>query len=163
VRQDEAVHAHHDGQRELLAEAEGLDVQVERLLVRLREQLDPPAVALAHRVRVIVPDVDRRADCAIRDRHDDRQAETRGVEYRLGHEQQSLARGRGVGTCAGGRGADRDRHRRELGLDVDELAGRECAAFHHLAEPLNNVGLRRDRVGADHLGAAQGHRLRHCA
>jgi hypothetical protein len=46
VGEDEAVHAHHHRQRELLGELEGLDVQVERLLVGLGEELDPAAVAL---------------------------------------------------------------------------------------------------------------------
>src|SRR3954451_13843198 len=39
VGEDEAVHAHHHGQRELLGEAEGLDVQVGGLLVALRVEL----------------------------------------------------------------------------------------------------------------------------
>jgi hypothetical protein len=33
------------------------------------------------------------------------------------------------------------------------------ARLHHFAEPFDDVGLRRDRVGADHLGPAQRHRL----
>ena len=72
VREDEAVHAHHHRHRQLLGELERLDVQVERFLVGLGEQLQPAAVALAHRVAVVVPDVDRRADRAVGDRHDDR-------------------------------------------------------------------------------------------
>ncbi len=123
VGEDEPIHAHHHRQRELLAEPEGLDVQVERLLVVLREELDPAAVALAQRVGVVVPDVDRRADRAVRDRHHDRQAEPRGVVDRLRHEEQSLARGRRVRARAGRRRADGHRHCRELGFDVDELAG----------------------------------------
>ena len=50
VREDEAVHADHDRRGELLGQAERLDVQVERLLVGLRVQLDPARVALGHRV-----------------------------------------------------------------------------------------------------------------
>ena len=109
--------------------------------------------------RVVVPDVDRRADRAVGDRHHDRQAEARGVVDRLGHVEQALARGRRVGARAGRRGADRDRHRRELGLDVDELARVELARPHQLGEALDDVGLRRDRIGADHLGPAQRHGL----
>ena len=162
VGEDEAVHAHHHRQRQFLAEPERLDVQVERLLVVLGEQLDPAAVALAQRVGVVVPDVDRRADRAIGDRHHDRQPEARGVVDRLGHEQQSLARRRRVGACSGRRSADRDRHRRELGLDVDELARRELAGIDHAPERLDDVGLRRDRVRADHLRAAQRHGFGDC-
>jgi hypothetical protein len=72
VRQDEAVHAHHHRHRQFLAEAEGLQVQVRRFLVGLGEQLQPAAVALAHRVAVVVPDVDRRADRPVGHRHHDR-------------------------------------------------------------------------------------------
>ena len=50
VGEDEAVHADHHRQRELLREPEGLDVQVERLLVGLGVELDPAGVALGHRV-----------------------------------------------------------------------------------------------------------------
>ena len=155
VGEDEAVHAHHHRHRQLLGELERLDVQVERFLVGLGEQLQPAAVALAHRVAVVVPDVDRRADRAVGDRHHDRQPEPRGVVDRLGHEQQPLAGGCGVGARARRRGADRDAHRRELALDVDELARREIAALHHLAEPFDDVRLRRDRIGADDVGPAE--------
>ena len=43
VGEDEAVHAHHHRQRQLLGEPERLDVQVDRLLVGLRVELDPAA------------------------------------------------------------------------------------------------------------------------
>ena len=156
VREDEAVHADHDRERELLGEPESLDVQVRGLLVGLGVELDPARVALRHRVRVVVPDVDRRADRAVGDRHDDRQAEARGVVERLDHEQQALARGRGVGAGAGRRGADGDRHGGELGLDVDVLARRQLAGPDEPGECLDDVGLGRDRIGRDDLGAAQG-------
>ena len=157
--EDEAVHADHDRERELLGEAEGLDVEVGGLLVRLGEELDPSRVPYRHGVAVVVPDVDRRADGPVGQCHHDRQPETGGVVDRLDHEQQPLARGRGVGARAGGRGADRDRHRRELRLDVDELARRESAGLHHGADGLDDVGLGRDRIGADDLGSARGDRL----
>ncbi len=118
-----------------------------------------PASRIDMRVRVVVPDVDRRADRAVADRHHDRQPEAGGVVDGLGHEQQALARGRRVGAGAGGRGADRDRHRGELRLDVDELAAGELARLHHLAQALDDVRLRRDRIGADHLRPAQRDRL----
>ncbi len=120
-----------------------------------------PASRWRHRVAVVVPDVDRRADRAVGDRHHDRQAEARGVVDRLGHEQQALARRGRVGAHAGGRASDRHAHRRELALDVDELARRELAGFHHRAQALDDVRLRRDRVGADHFGAAERHGLGH--
>ena len=112
VGEDEAVHADHHRQRELLGEAERLDVQVERLLVGLGEELDPAAVALATSSRewsfqmLIGAPIARLATVITigRPRPD-------GVVDRLGHEEQALARGRGVGARAGGRGADRHRHR----------------------------------------------------
>jgi hypothetical protein len=85
VGEDEAVHADHHRQRQLLRDPEGLDVHVQRLLVGLGVELDPARVALGHRVRVVVPDVDRGADRPVGDRHHDRQAEARGVVERLGH------------------------------------------------------------------------------
>ncbi len=161
--EDEAVHAHHDREGELLGEAEGLNVQVRRLLIRLGEELDPAGVAHRHGVAVVVPDVDRRTDCPVCQCHHDRQTETRCVVDRFDHEQEPLARGRGVGARARGGGADRDRHRRELRLDIDELARRELARLHHGADRLDDVGLRRDRIGTHDLGPTQGHRLCHGA
>ena len=46
VGQHETVHADHDRERQLLGELERLHVQVGRLLVRLRVELDPARVAL---------------------------------------------------------------------------------------------------------------------
>ena len=55
-----------------------------------------------------------------------------------------------------------DRHRGELGLDVEVLARRRARpAATSSRERLDDVGLRRDRVGADHLRAAQRHGLGH--
>ena len=76
VGKNEAVHAHHDGQREFLGQLEGLNVQIERLLIGLGKQLYPAAIALRERVGMIVPDIDRCADSTIRHRHDDRQPQT---------------------------------------------------------------------------------------
>ena len=158
VREDEAVHADHHRARQLLGQPERLDVQVERLLVRLGEELDPAGIAHRHAVRMVVPDVDRRADRAVADGHHDGKPEARGVVDRLGHEQQALARRRGVRARAGGGGADGDRHRRELRFDVDELAAGELARLHHLAHAFDDVRLRRDRVRADRLRAGRGRR-----
>ena len=128
-------------------------------LVGFRKQLQPAGVAHRHRVGMIVPDVDRRADCAVAERHHDRQAEAGGVVDCLGHEQQALACGRGVGARAGCRSADGDRERGEFRFYIDEFAILQVAFFHHLAEPFDDMGLRRDRIGADDLGAAQGNGL----
>jgi hypothetical protein len=159
VGEDEAIHAHHHRAGQFFSQPEGLDVQVERLLVGLREELDPAGVAHRHAVGVVVPDVDRCADGAVADRHHDGQAQSGGVVDRLRHEQQSLARRRRVGARARGRGADGHRQRGEFGLDVDELAIGERAVLHHLAHALDDVRLRGDRVGADHLRARQRDRL----
>jgi hypothetical protein len=160
VGEDEPIHADHDRQRELLGDLEGLDVQVSRLLVGLGIQLDPPGVALAHRVGVVIPDVDRGADGAVGDRHDDRQPEPGRVVDRFDHEQQALARGRGVGPRASCRGANRDRHGRELALDVDVFTPREFARFDDGRQAFDDVCLGRDRVGANHVRATGSHRAR---
>jgi hypothetical protein len=83
----------------------------------------------------------------------------RGVVHRLGHVQQALAGGGRVGARAGGGGSDGHAQRGKFGLDVDELAALQCAGLHHLADAFDDMGLRRDRVGADHLGPAQRYRL----
>jgi SAM-dependent methyltransferase len=132
VGQDEAVHADHHGKRDLLGELERLQVQVDRLLVRLGVELDPAAVTLRHRVGVVVPDVDGRADRPVRDGHHDRQAEAGRVEERLGHVQDPLAGGRRVGARSGGGRADRRRQRAELGLDHQVLAGLELSGSHEV-------------------------------
>ena len=103
---------------------------------------------------MIVPDVDRRADRAIAERHDDRQAEAGGVVDGLRHEEQALARGRRIGARAGGRSADRDRQRGKFAFDIDEFAIGDLAESDHFADALDDVGLRRDRIGADDLGPA---------
>ena len=131
-------------------------MHVDRLLVALGIELDPPGVTLRHRVGVVVPDVDRCADRAIGDGHDDGQSQPGCVVDRLDHEEQALTRGRGVGTCPRGGGADGDRHGGELRLDVDELTWGELSALHERRQRLDNVRLRRDGIGADHLGPRQG-------
>ena len=75
VRQDKTVDADHDRHRQFLGEPERQDVQVDRLLVGLGEQLQPTGVAHRHRVGMIVPDIDGCADRAVAERHHDRQAE----------------------------------------------------------------------------------------
>jgi hypothetical protein len=60
--EDESVHAHHDRERELLGQSEGLDMEVGGFLVGLGEELDPPRIPHGHGVAVVVPDVDRGPD-----------------------------------------------------------------------------------------------------
>ena len=59
VRQDEAVDADHHRHRQFLGQPERLDVQVDRFLIGLGEQLHPAGIAHRHRVGMVVPDVDR--------------------------------------------------------------------------------------------------------
>ena len=125
------------------------------LLVGLGVELDPAAVALGHRVAVVVPDVDRRPDRPVGDRHHDRQAEARRRCTRLGHVEQPLAGRRRVRARAGRRRADADRQRRELRLDHEVLARRQLAGPDQVREPLDDVRLRRDRVGAMTSGRQQ--------
>ena len=159
VGQDEAVHAHHDRHREFLGQSKRLHVQVGGLLIGLGEELDPPRVPHGHRVGVIVPDVDRRADGPIGQGHHHGQSQSGGVVDRLHHVEQSLRRRRGVGARTRGGRPERHRHRRELTLDVHELTGRQAPRLHHRADGLDDVGLGRDGVGAHHLGSTQGHGL----
>ena len=156
VGEDKAIDADHHGHRQFLGQPERLNVQVDRILIGFRKQLQPAGVAHRHRVGMIVPDVDWRADRPIAERHYDRQAEAGSVVDRFGHEQQALARGRGVGARAGCRRADGDRERREFRFHIDEFAIVQVACLHHLAEPFDDMGLRRDRIGADNFGTAQG-------
>ena len=157
VGEHEPVHVHHDGQRQVLGEAERLDVQVGGFLVGLGEEHHPPRVPYGHRVAVVVPDVDGCPDRPVGKGHHDRKAEAAGVVDRLDHEQQALAGSRRVGPRSGRRGTDRHRHRSELRLDIDELAAGELAGLDHLSYALDDVGLRGDRIGAHDLGTAGRH------
>jgi hypothetical protein len=159
VGKDETVHAHHHRQAQLLGQLEGLDVQIERFLVGLGKKLEPATVALRDRIRMIVPDVDRRADRPVGHRHHDRQTETGRVVNRFDHEQQTLRRGGGVGSRTGGRGTDRHTHGREFGFNVDEFAILHLARLDHLADAFDDVRLRGNRIGADHFRPAQRDRL----
>jgi hypothetical protein len=70
------------------------------------------------------------------------------------HEQEPLAARRRVGA----RPRPRPRSRptlRQIRFDIDEFAIGEVTCLDHLAEALDDVRLRRDRIGADHLRPAQ--------
>ena len=157
--QHEAVHADHHRQGEPLGQGEGLHVQVDGLLVGRREQHQPSGVALGERVGVVVPDVDRRAQCTVGHGHHHRQTESRRVGQCLGHEEQSLARGSRVGAGTGSRSADARRERAELGLDHQVLARSQLPGGDQVGERLHDVGLRGDRVRRHDMRAAPGHGL----
>ena len=160
VRQNETVHADHHGERQLFGDTESLNMEIDRFLIIFSKQLQPAAVALGERVRLIVPDVDRGADRAVRDRHHDRKTETRGVINCLSHEEQALGSRRCIGAGTGGACADRDAHRAEFTLHIEVLAVLNLSRAHQAAERLNDMGLGGNRISADDIGAAQGHSLR---
>jgi len=110
---------------------------------------------MAHGVGMVVPDVDRAADGAYAQGHDDGQAHAGSVVDRFGHEQEALRGRGGVGTGAGERGADASAQGAEFGFDVDEVAILQGAFFDQAAETFDDVGLRGDRVGADDFRPAQ--------
>ena len=110
---------------------------------------------------MVVPDVDRRPDRPVAERHDDRQTEAGRVVDRLGHEQQPLTSSRRVGARPCRRGPNGDGKRRELAFDIDELTVAESAQPHKFAEAFDDVGLRGDRIGAHHLRPAERDCARH--
>ena len=130
VGEHEAVHADHHRDGQLFGDAEGEDVQVGRGLVVGGVELHPAGVAHRHRVALVVPDVDGSTERAVGDGHDERQPEAGRVEDGLGHEEQALARGGGVGARTGRRRADQAREGRELRLDGEVGAAREVTAAH---------------------------------
>ena len=69
--------------------------------------------------------------------------EARGVEHRLGHEQQALAGGGGVAARTRGAAADGHAHGGEFALDVDELAGLQRPALHQLAQAFDDLLIER--------------------
>ena len=48
MRQYKSVHAHHDGNRKFLSNAERLNMQVAGFLIRFRKKLNPSTIALTH-------------------------------------------------------------------------------------------------------------------
>ena len=90
VGQNKAVHAHHHRNAEFLRDAERLHVQVRGLLIVFGEQLYPPGIALAHRVAVVIPNVDGRADGPVRHGHHDGKTQTGSVIHGLNHIEQTL-------------------------------------------------------------------------
>ena len=60
---------------------------------------------------------------------------------RLGHEQQSLARGGGIGACTRCRSTDTGRHGAELRLDHQVFAGTQVAGSDEVGETFDDVGL----------------------
>ncbi len=138
----------------------GDHVEIRSLLVILRVELQPSRISQGYRVLLIVPDRERRTERAVRDRHHDRLAHPRHVEADLKHQGKTLG-----GRCRVDPGARRARaeaggESRELALDRD-VFGVEFAVRHHLGKVLDDVRLRRDRIGCNHLRAAAFHDLGH--
>ena len=161
VREDKAVHADHHRKRELFGNPEGLDMHVAGFLVVFSVNLNPAAVALAHRVGMIVPDVDRSADCAVRHGHHNRKPQARSVIDGFHHVKKPLACGGRVGSGACDTRADRHTHRGKFAFDVDVLAVFNLPLAGEVAERFNNMRLRGNRISADHFRAAQRHGLGH--
>ncbi len=134
-------------------------MEVDRFLIVFSKKLDPAAVALAHRVGVVIPNVNRGTDGARGDGHNDRETEPGGVVNRFSHIKQPLGSGSGVGTAAGDGTADCHAHGCEFTFNVQEFAVFKSSFFDHGAEVFDDMGLRRDRVGADDFGAAKCHSL----
>ena len=108
---------------------------------------------------MVVPNVDRRTDGSVGNGHHNGQPQTGSVVDSFYHVEQSL-RGRcSVGTCAAHAGADGHRHGCKFAFNVDVFAVGNQALAGHCAERFHNMGLRRNRIRADHLGSAQRHSL----
>ena len=90
VGEDKPVHAHHHRYAEFLRDAKRLHVQVRGLLVVFSKQLQPSGITLAHRVAVVIPDIDRRTDGSVRHGHYDGKAQTGSVIHGLDHIEQTL-------------------------------------------------------------------------
>ncbi|OIQ66404.1 hypothetical protein GALL_520250 [mine drainage metagenome] len=100
VGQDEAIHADHHRARQFLGNAEGEDVQVGGFLIGFRVKLNPTRILQRHRIRMIVPYVDRCANGAVAHRHHDRQTQPGRIVNRLCHEQEALTGRRRIGSRA---------------------------------------------------------------
>ena len=137
VGEDEPVNAAHHWHRHFFGQTEGLDVQVDRFLVGLRQT----AASSRHRAWTWRPSgsfqmlmgapMARGAE-----RHHDRQPEAGSVVDGFGHEQQALARRCGIGPRSRRRRTDARGQGAELGLDVDEFAGFQFAGANRSAPGL---------------------------
>ena len=106
MSEDIAIHADHNRTTEFFRQAKRLNMKIHGFLIIFRKQLNPAGIPHGHAIRMIVPDIDRRAEGAIGNGHDNGKTQSRRVIDGLGHEQKSLACRRGVGSRAHGRGAD---------------------------------------------------------
>ena len=154
VREHEPIHANHDGDGHFLGNAEGLDVEIARFLIIFSKKLNPAAVALA-------PDIDRSADRAVGYCHHHGKPKPARVVDGLRHIKKTLAGRCRIGAAARHRGADCHRHRSELAFHIDVLAVGKHPFAAKETKIFNNVGLRRNRVGAHHVRPAKRDRLRY--
>ena len=159
VGQGEGVEDDHDRDHERLRDLEGLDDRVHDLLVRRAVELHPARVALRQAVVLVGPDRPARGHGPVDVAHDDGVAPAGGPVEHLVHQGQALGRGGRERPRPGDRRADAGGHGRVLGLDLDEL-GVERAVGAHLGEELDDLGLRRDRVGGDDLRRGRASRRR---
>lgn len=97
---------------------------------------------------------------AIGNGHYDGQAQTGSVVDSFDHVEQALRGRRGVGAGAAHAGADGHRHGGKFAFDVNVFAVRDQPLAGHRAERFHNMGLRRNRIRADHFGSAQRNSLR---
>jgi len=88
---------------------------------------------------------DRSRDGTIRGGENDRQARAGQIVNDLGHQQQSLRRGGGVGAHSGRARAADHRSCRELGIHADVL-GREVSIRNHPSKEFHDMGLGRDGI-----------------
>ena len=159
VGEDEAVDADHHRHFQAFGDAKGLDRRVDGVLIVGAVDLHPSGVPHRHRILVIVPDVDRRTDGAIGAGEHDRQTQAGDIVENLAHQQDALRRRRGVGARTRGRRAEHHRSGGKLALDADHFAI-GLALGDEPGDPFDDMGLRRDRVGRDDLGTAEGDRPR---
>ena len=158
VAGDKTVLANHHGQRHGLADTHGLKVVVIRFLIGLGKQHDPAGVAHAHRVGMVVVDVDWAGKRAAADGQGDRQAVARGNVEHFGHVAQTARRRGADGTASGRLRADARGHGGMLRLDRDEL-GVHFAVIDVGGEVLRDLGGGGDRERAHDIGIDLFHRV----
>ena len=156
MAQDEPVQV-DDGRKahlRVLCHPEGDQHVIKGLLPVLDKVLNPAAVAGGHDVAVIVPDAQRPGKGPVGHGHDDWKSHRGGDEQDFVHQGQPLA-GRGrEASRPGSRTAHDGAHGAVFTLYADVLCV-QVAVGHQLREVLDNMGLRRDRIGRNHIGVGE--------